>query len=110
MGSAHNSMKEVTILHEYITSDHKPLAIRLDISQIATTESINGNNYTASPNWKTVSSENILKYKEERGRLANSICTDKKFMRCFDYNCKSNECRSSITTTIHELSQCLTNA
>ena len=86
--AADKCIKEISILYDFISSDHRPLAMTLDINKLPSTENINEDNRLIT-NWANCTPDEIHSYKMRTKDLLGKVNVNRKFLHCLDYNCKS---------------------
>ena len=85
--AGHNSIKNIEILYNYISSDHKPMKIEIDFKKVPQVK--NNNHVTPNKiNWNNIKSEKLLQYEMETRKQIDGIKLPTKLLHYADINCK----------------------
>ena len=107
--AGHNSIKNIEILYNYISSDHKPMKIEIDFKKVPHVK--NNNHVTPNKiNWNNIKSKKRLQYKMETRKRVEGIKLPTKLLHCADINCKSSECKHQIDSFYNDIVNSLSSA
>ena len=111
--AVHTAISDVRILHDYLSSDHFPLCVDIEIEGLVRTcpfQHINGSNPDAKPNWSKATSQNILTYAQSTDHLLRNLVIPKEVFACRDSNCKNTDHLRRLQLFYSNIIDCLKQA
>ena len=115
---AHHAINDIAVLYDYVTSDHKPISVELNMSRVPECSDDNRDNIDTKIHWNNIDSDKIEMYRLNTGKLFDEMYDSlkRKGISCCDPNCKDAYHISDIDCLYNELiyvfdksSECLIN-
>lgn len=85
---AHASLENVEICYELATSDHIPIAARLNVENVPLLSSNNNVASSSKLDWSKLSREVMAGYSLRTDSFLNNIALPQEALMCSDMNCK----------------------
>jgi hypothetical protein len=109
--SAFNTIKAVTVDYSYISSDHLPLCMEMDMGRIVLDDQeAKKHVHRRRVKWDKLSGDDIQKYMSTSDKLLQRIHIDHSLMLCMDSQCSDESHKAAIKRFHGEIVDCLTEA
>ena len=109
--SAHALIKEISVLNNFVTSDHLPISVEL-VTNTANSETIDDGEkgHEVKICWDTLSTDDLAKYKELTHQRLKLVEFDHDLAMCQDEQCKDQMHITSIDNLYSSIIDALTEA
>ena len=91
-------ISDIKVCNDYVTSDHFPLCIHLDIQKCDTHED-NGYSMSKKINWSKLSNCDLEKYRQNTNIMLSKISIDYDLFTCNNIKCDLVEHKQTIDDT-----------
>ena len=109
--SVHQSIINMSVLHNYISSDHRPLAITITSSNLPVFENVSSSAYPSYIiNWAMLSQEQKYEYNLNSKKFLNQISLPSYAIACKNPQCEDHSHIKSIEKFYKEIVEALLNA